>query len=173
MGAYLHYGLISKLFAPANPQLSTEESDAEARKRFQLLIPHNGLEIAKTANGYGVQVPENLLHQHLNDFIQRFKNLYSPDHEDSWSWVLAQNWDAMSLKEIKELAKQTQSEHFWFDETPFYIQRSRLNMELLILQSEGKVACEYLDGALELLTRLIRKELAPNPLASFFYVWIS
>ena len=105
--------------------------------------------------------------------MDHFRLEFRLPEDPSWNEIMKQNWEDMEWNDIEAWAKESKSPHFGFSNEPYYIHRSNLSMNTIIFKSEGKVVHEYLDGTLDLLTRLMRRQLNPNPLDAFFYVWIS
>jgi hypothetical protein len=173
MGAYIHYGLICSILTYRTPDLSEDENLTKAKTFIGKSFDIEHLDFQSQKIGVEFRPCNTMFKQNMRDLLQKFHTLYQSCDTARWEDIMAQNWEEMGWPEINNWLNNPSSESFWDEGFNISIQKTRVYTKVLCFESEGKVNFEDLTHTLDLLNSLMQKELAPNPLAPFFFVWVS
>lgn len=174
MGAYIHYGLLTKAYFYTDSNYKSEDNLKSANKFISSLIPIKDLQTKIYLHGIQYAVPNEILQPNFRNLISSFQKLYNSIDDEDWKHVMMRNWEDVNWDEFDAMTHDHNNSHFWFDSyTEYFTRNAKANLNLVVFESEGKVNHECLAKTFNLFNALIRKELSPNPLAPYFYIWIS
>jgi hypothetical protein len=181
MGVYIHYGLATHLYidkaAVERCKIDYSQMHSELKRFFDIdAYTHE----ESDSDHIFTAKPELFLCE-LGPLIEAFQILYGTKDVGLWKGLRQLDWSSQTIESIEALAQNGSDYYFQaYDEPePEYSNSFRYGNQFMInhsgimFEQEGKIVTEGIYGTLDLISRLLRKELSKYPSSRFLKVWLN